>query len=144
MTNTIDPRLIEKGLKLKNSDFFNRLDTEILLEIAALGEEIYLQKDEFLFHEGDPGDGLYFILNGSLDIIIVNKVINTLNEGDVLGEIALIDSKPRTASVKALELTSLLKFSPSLFDEILEEYPDIAKRVIQTLINHIRTLTVSI
>ncbi|MDA3864347.1 MAG: cyclic nucleotide-binding domain-containing protein [Deltaproteobacteria bacterium] len=144
MTNTIDPRLIEKGLKLKNSDFFNRIDTQILLEIATLGEEIYIQKDEFLFKEGDPGDGLFFILNGSLDIIIGKKVVNTLNEGDVLGEIALIDSKPRTASVKALELTSLLRFSPSLFDEILEEYPAIAKRVIQTLINHIRTLTVSI
>jgi CRP-like cAMP-binding protein len=65
MTNTIDPRLIEKGLKLKNSDFFNRIDTQILLEIATLGEEIYIQKDEFLFKEGDPGDGLFIILNGS-------------------------------------------------------------------------------
>jgi CRP-like cAMP-binding protein len=141
MISELDPRLIQKGMLLRNSTFFNNLSNDLVLEIARLGEDIYLQKNEVLFYEGDTGDGIYFVMNGVLDVVMGNKTVNQINEGSVLGEIALLDSGLRSATIKAAQKSLLLRFSPELFDEILEDYPLIAKQVMITLVKHVRELT---
>ncbi|MBN2723919.1 MAG: cyclic nucleotide-binding domain-containing protein [Deltaproteobacteria bacterium] len=136
----LDPRLIQKAIHLKNSDFFSGLSIEILIEIAKLCQEINLIKGDILFNQGDIADGLYFILDGSVDVVIGGNPVNTMSSGEVLGEIALIDSGTRSATIRASSSTSILKISPDLFDEILEDFSDVAKQTMTTLVKIIRTI----
>mgnify|MGYP001484371177 CR=1 FL=1 len=137
----LDPRLIQKGMHLRNSSFFIDIAPEVLVEIARLGEDVFLQPGEVLFTEGDPADGLYFLMVGELDVLMGEKKVNTMHEGEVLGEIALLDSGLRSASIRASGNVTLLRFSQELFDEVMEEYPQVAKQVLATLVDRIRGLT---
>ncbi len=71
----------------------------------------YFDTDEFLFEEGDPGECAYIIESGSVEVSLDKGgrklVIATLGEGDVLGEMAIIDNFPRTATARAIERTKV-------------------------------------
>ena len=71
----------------------------------------YFDADEFLFEEGDPGDCAYIIESGSVEVSLGKGgrklVIATLGAGEVLGEMAIIDNSPRTATARALERTKV-------------------------------------
>ncbi|MBN2722527.1 MAG: cyclic nucleotide-binding domain-containing protein [Deltaproteobacteria bacterium] len=128
------------GAQLRFSGFFLNLATEITTEIARQGEIIRLKEGEFLFNEGDEGDGIYFILEGTMAVEISGKTVNTLNAGTVLGEIALLDKGKRSASIRPLKNSAVLKISPRLFDDMIQEYPYISKQIAITLVGHIRRL----
>ncbi len=71
----------------------------------------YFDPDEFLFEEGDPGYCAYIIESGSVEISLDKSgrklVIATLGAGEVLGEMAIIDNLPRTATARAIERTKV-------------------------------------
>jgi len=136
----IDPRILQKVLCLQNSSFFSNLPFDLLLEIARLGEEVHVPSGETLFEEKDPADGLYFVLSGELEIRMGGACVNRLTDGSVLGEIALLDGGVRTASCVARGNALLLRFEPVLFDEIVEDYPEVARRVLATLVERFRAL----
>ncbi|MBU1218166.1 cyclic nucleotide-binding domain-containing protein [Myxococcota bacterium] len=126
--------------QLRFSTFFSNLATEITIEIAGQSEIISLEKDSILFREGDEGDGIYFILDGQVVVTIGGKTVNTLESGTVLGEIALLDKGKRSASITGSTFTKVLKISPRLFDDLIQEYPDISRQIAMTLVGHIRRL----
>ena len=134
----LDPALLQKALALRASGFFKDLATEVVLDIASRAEEVTLDPKQVLFSEGDPPDGLYFVLAGELDVWMHGKVLNHLSKGSVLGEIALLDKGPRTAKLVASGQALLLKISAPLFEEIMETYPGVARGVIGTLVEYIR------
>ncbi len=71
----------------------------------------YFDPDEFLFEEGDPGECAYIIESGSVEVSLDKGgrklVIATLGAGEVLGEMAIIDNCPRTATARAIERTKV-------------------------------------
>ena len=71
----------------------------------------YFDPDEFLFEEGDPGECAYIIESGSVEVSLDKGgrklIIATLGAGEVLGEMAIIDSSPRTATARAIERTKV-------------------------------------
>lgn len=136
----LDPRLIQKAVNLKNSEFFSGMQTDVLIEIARLCEEIHLSAGQVLFKEGDLANGLYFILSGSISVVINGNVVNSMKSGEVLGEIALLDSGRRSATIIAEETTILLKISPVLFDEIIEDYSEVARQTMNMLVKRIRSI----
>jgi len=140
----IDPRILQKVICLQNSSFFNNLPFELLLEIARLGEEVHLSSGETLFQEKDPADGLYFVLSGELEVRMGGVCVNRLTDGAVLGEIALLDGGMRTAGCVARGNLLLLRFEPTLFDEIVEDYPEVARRVLSTLVERFRAIGVQL
>ena len=72
----------------------------------------HFAENDFLFEEGDVGDCAYIIESGSVELSIDKGgkilIIATLGEGDVLGEMAIIDKRPRTATARALEETKTI------------------------------------
>lgn len=140
----IDPRILQKVICLQNSSFFNNLPFELLLEIARLGEEVHLSSGETLIEEGEPADGLYFVLSGELEVRMGGACVNRLTDGAVLGEIALLDGGVRTATCVARGNLLLLRFEPTLFDEIVEDYPEVARRVLSTLVERFRAIGVQL
>ena len=88
---------------------------------------------EVVLEEGDSGDSVYLIKSGSAKVIshLLGKEIElaTLTAGDIFGEIAFLTGRPRTSSVIATEYLEVLEFNKFLLEEIIEQYPDILKKL---------------
>ena len=90
----------------------------------------FYKAGETVFSQGDRGDALYYISRGSVDISIhlketgVGKRLQSLSEGNVFGEMAILDSKPRAASVIAKADTVCYRLGVEEFEKIKNDYPE--------------------
>lgn len=136
---------------LKNLLFFSYLSSEQMDKIMTYIETLELDAGETLFKEGEEGDYVCFIISGSLEILKMTTwqnfttVIATLYEGSCIGEMALIDNAPRSASIRANENTNLAILTQKAFDVMIQSEPElgvnILKGVAQTLSDNLRTTT---
>jgi len=99
-----------------------KLISRFQLMVAEEGKDIV--------KEGEPGDALYIIKSGVVEVVTHNArgekvVLATLSEGDFFGEIALITGAPRTATVKAVKETRLMKLGKGEFEEIASSHPEV-------------------
>jgi predicted acylesterase/phospholipase RssA len=80
---------------------------------------------EWLFHGGDPGDAMYVVRAGRLEVVdeAAGVVIRELGRGDALGELALLTASPRSASVRAARASDLLAVERTHFEELLRASP---------------------
>jgi CRP/FNR family cyclic AMP-dependent transcriptional regulator len=90
--------------------------------------------------EGEPGREFFVIASGSVSIERQGRHLRTLHAGDFLGEIALIDGGPRTATATTESDTQLLVIVQSDFGVLLERFPEIQATVLRTLTERIRRL----
>ena len=99
---------------------------------------------ETIFREGETGNCMYLILNGSVGICKDEtrdaRLIDTIGPGDFFGEMALIADMPRSATVTALEPTDLIVIDKKQFVESLENQPELAIAIIKTLILRLSSL----
>jgi voltage-gated potassium channel len=73
---------------------------------------------------------MYFVIRGRLDVLTKEgAVINTLQDGDFFGEIALFSDQPRSASVRAITYCDLYLLDKDVFEYILERFPDIGAHI---------------
>ncbi len=94
-----------------------------------------LKASEILFREGDRGDAFYLILSGTVEVFEekLNKHLNTLQAGSFFGEVALMLDPPRSAAVKALENTVLFTIDRLNFQQLLQDYPQLAEVIARKL-----------
>ncbi|MGD2127305.1 MAG: cyclic nucleotide-binding domain-containing protein [Desulfobacteraceae bacterium] len=121
--------------------FFETLTGDELLFIAEHINFLEIDPGDVLFKEGDPGDCVYFVLAGELDVIKESKtgeksdlggfVISTLSKGRSIGEMSVIDKIPRSATVKARTNATLVTLTSEGFDLILEKYPKIGIKILK-------------
>jgi signal transduction histidine kinase len=112
---------------LKKIDLFNALPEHTLEVIALESSDLILKEGDVLFEEGVAENIMYIILSGELLIckgIQAKKRIAVLGAGEYVGEMALIDHQPRSASATALSETMLMKIPESLFREHIASNPD--------------------
>jgi hypothetical protein len=105
-------------------------------EIAGLATNVTLGRDQWLFREGDPADGVYVVRVGHLEVLHDGpepESINTLTRGAVLGELALLSHSVRSASVRALRDTELLKIDRDSFETLLRSEPELALSLTRVL-----------
>lgn len=102
-------------------------------EVAAfrrLATRRFYRAGERIFSQGDRGDALYYISRGSVDISIhldgvgVDKRLQSLTEGNIFGEMAILDHKPRAASVTATTDTVCYRLDVEAFEKIKRDYPE--------------------
>ena len=120
---------------LKTIPLFTGLTQTELANVATLFFEKPYGKNSTLFVEGMTGEILYVIRRGSVQITKktgagTELVLATLKEGEFLGEMSLIDNRPRTATAKVAEESSLLVMTKKAFNTMMEKYPDAALKVI--------------
>jgi CRP/FNR family cyclic AMP-dependent transcriptional regulator len=99
--------------------------------------------DSTIFREGEDGAEMYVITQGRVEIRKSTgpssaKTLTTLQAGDIFGEMAIIDRKPRSATAVAVEPTKVLVLNDTLFDRMLVSNPDFARRMIGILSDRIR------
>ncbi|ATX79310.1 Cyclic nucleotide-binding domain-containing protein [Mariprofundus aestuarium] len=107
---------------------FDKIESEQIGVIAAHMKTVHLDANQQLFAEGEKSDYICFIVSGTVDVVKQSQTglpvsVSTLSRGRSIGEMALIDAFPRSASVIARTPCTLLKITRESFDKILEERP---------------------
>lgn len=97
-----------------------------------------LAPGEILFSEGESGDCMYVLLEGSVDVIVGGKAVEHSERGAILGELALIDQSPRTATVVAKESAKLAKVDERRFNFMIGQNPFFATHVMKVLADRLR------
>lgn len=135
---------LEKVIFLKQVPLFHGLSVEELKRVAGICEEVVFEKDKELFHQGDPGDAMYIIVNGKLGIELENPESGKITRiaervaYEFIGEMALFDKQPRSASVVAIQDTLTLRLEDDAFMRLTRRSPDLALAVIQVLSTRLR------
>ena len=128
---------------LKRVSWFEDLDQKSLDAIANAAVEQTYQPGQFIMRQGDTGVGAFIIRSGKVDIIQERDgkeiKLATLGPGDVVGEMALLDEFPRSASARAVEPTTALGIQRWHFRGILESHPQLALALLPILTRRIRS-----
>ena len=132
---------VEKVLFLKSIDLFSQIPGEELSQIALITDEVSFDAGDEIFREGDPGQTLFFIIDGKVRIHSdgVGEDLAVLSERAVFGEMALLDSEPRSASATANTDVICLKIERDDFNEIIAEKGEIAQGIIKVLTRRLRS-----
>jgi len=89
--------------------------------------------DEDIIVEGDPGRGIYIILDGQVQVSRRKDghthVLSYLREGDIFGEISLLKHTPATATCTATRRTMVMFLSRDAFDEMTRDYPEVVEKI---------------
>ena len=129
----------EKLQFLKKTELFAELPETELKSICQIASEVAYPADTTLFEEGDEGDSLYLIVKGEVSIIKAGTEVLFFSEkGYCLGEIALIDNKPRSATVKTVKSTQFLRITRHDFYNAMMREPRIGSGMFRVLNDKIR------
>lgn len=94
---------------------------------------------DVVFREGEnPADGLYLITQGRVKISLGDKTLAEMGKNEFFGEMALIDKKPRSATVTAIEKTQCLRISPIEFQTRLKSLDPMMQGIVRILIERLR------
>jgi CRP-like cAMP-binding protein len=97
-----------------------------------------LQPGEVLFRQGDPASELFVVLEGALEVTVNGRTVETSRRGAILGEMALIEQSPRTATVVATERSRLVRIDQKRFYELVQQNPLFAIHVMHSLVQRLR------
>lgn len=98
----------------------------------------YLKAGETIFKEGEPAKELYVIKSGQVDIQFGNRLLDTLEANDIFGEMALIDSAPRSATAIAKTEVVLVPISKKDFLTLVSRAPSFALEIMGMLTRRLR------
>ena len=118
---------------IKNIPLFARLSKKELGQVASLADEIDFPAGKQIIREGERGREFFILLEGGADVISHGERIALLEEGDFVGEIALIARIPRTATVTTTEPTRVLVVTDQALRGLLRKFPDMQLKVLQAV-----------
>ncbi|MDM8520238.1 ATP-binding protein [Anaerolineales bacterium HSG6] len=128
---------------LSNVLLFAGLSGDDLISLTQMVEEVHLEEGDELFKEGSSGDHAYVIRYGQIDVFKAapegEKVLAVLGEGEILGEMSLVEKGPRTAGARARNDSLLLAISREHFYQLLETSSAAALGILQTIIKRLRS-----
>ena len=108
---------------------FAGLSKKDLREISGLATQLDLSQGRELTHQGGRGYEFVIVLEGSVDVLIDGKVVATCGAGDFFGEMALLEDRPRTATVIAKTDVTVDVIGRPEFLVLLEDHPQIDKQL---------------
>lgn len=94
---------------------------------------------EIIFRHGDPAEELYIVKSGTVEIRLGNRLLDTLPELSIFGEMALIDRSPRSATVVAATDTTIVPVDEKQFLFLVSRTPHFALNVMRVLAQRLRT-----
>jgi CRP/FNR family transcriptional regulator len=128
----------ERAAQLRKVPLFEDLSDKEIKKVADSAKQVDHHEGKMIAEEGKEGFAFQFILSGHADVSMRGDVRKSLGPGDYFGEIALIDQGPRTATVTATEPVTTLALSAWTFRAMIDQYPDVAKKLLFGLCKVIR------
>jgi CRP/FNR family transcriptional regulator, dissimilatory nitrate respiration regulator len=128
---------------------FNGLQEHHLKQIQQISVHKHLKKGEFIFYEGDEGDGFYVVVEGLIKIYKVSsagkeQILHIFGLGEPFGEVPVFSGQSFPANAEALEKSDLLFFPRSAFVDLITKNPSLALNMLAVLSMRLRRFTVQI
>ena len=105
---------------------------------GALGRE-YVD-GEVICRQGEPGENMFVIQSGRVDVVIDDVLVTELTAGDLFGEMAIVERRPRSATVRARGPARVLTLDKRSFLRQVHEDPSLAYRILETMSRRVRRL----
>jgi len=131
---------VEKVLFLQDVDIFEFTASDDLARIAAVTEHVEVAPGTVLYREGEAADAMYLVLEGRVRFTRDGREVLSAGPRDLFGTWALFDDEPRVVTAKAVESTRLLKLNEDDFIDLLDDYVDITRSILKTLVKRLRRL----
>ncbi len=136
--------LIDKGKFLSSIPLFAELAADEIKELVTITHSERIKNQTVIFREGDLGTAMYFIVSGVVRVSISlaeneDLTLGRVGSGEAFGEIALFDSRQRTASVTTLESCEFLVIDRDAFIGFLMDHPPVAIQLLSTMSKRLRT-----
>lgn len=142
-------RVLENVIFLKKTQLFSGVRTGDLKAVALIAHEYSFATGEMVVKENDVGDSMYVIKTGS--VVITKTIANggsitlaTLSTGDCFGDMAVIDTELRSATVSAAEPCELLKIDRDNLMDVIVDFPSISIELLKTFVKRLRSANASI
>lgn len=128
---------IETMAYLHRVPLFATLDYDDLYQLSLGTKKIHFRAGKEIVRQGDAGDSLYIIAEGSALVTLQkdgrSMELATLNQGDYIGEVSIVSSAPRTATVTAIKNVEALQLTSQAFDKLLNNKPYLALRIMKDI-----------
>ncbi len=110
---------------------------------VAVSRPLELASREVLFHAGDSGDGCYLLRSGVVKAAVIardgqERLLAVLGPGALIGELALIDDEPRSATISALKTCQLLHLTKAAFFRLADANPQVYRQALKLLAQRLR------
>jgi len=134
---------------LDDIPLFSDLDATELVLLSSKAVTRQFPRNTIIINEGDQSDSLYIIRAGSVKVFLSDAdgrevILNVQGPGEYFGELALLDSGPRSASVMTQDKTTLSLISKADFEDFLQQHPTATVKIMCGLIKRLRALTESV
>jgi len=130
-------QLDEEVELLRRIPLFAKIEPARLKLLAFTSERVTYEPEQELCHQGDLGDAAYLIISGEADILVDTPAgslsIAAVGKNALVGEIAIINDVPRTATVKAKTTLEALRITKDHFLRLVGEFPEIAIEIMRVL-----------
>ena len=130
---------IEKVVALKSAEIFANTSDFSLVSLASIADEVHVTADETFIRKGDMEHCMYLLVSGRVRVHDQGREIARLGEGEIIGEMSLLDPAPRSASVTATEDTQLFRIEKDAFDIVMADNPEITQGVLRVLCRRLRS-----
>ena len=137
--------LLDEVELLRKIPLFSKIEPSKLKLLAFTSERLTYAEGDVLFEQGDAGDAAYVIIGGKADVVVDTPggplIVATLDENQIVGEIAILCDVPRTATVKAKTEVTTLRITKDLFFSLVVEFPQIAVEIMRELAHRLEVTT---
>src|SRR5437016_8418975 len=133
----------DKLALLRRHPLFGAIAPELLERLSSYATTRAVHRGDSIFAKGDPGNSLYAVCAGTVKISVPSAdgkdaVFNLVGEGEIFGEIALLDGRPRTADATAMTDCELIVIERRDFVPFLRDNPDVTLKFIEVLCSRLR------
>ncbi len=129
---------LERVIVLKNTQLFAETPENVLTSIVPIMNEVTYHEGEEVFQKGAIGNCMYVIYSGEIGIVDHDVLFATMGKGDIFGELALLDSEPRSATAVAKSDVLLFRIDQDDFFDLMEERDELLRSVLRILCQRIR------
>ncbi len=137
---------IEKEVEvLRQIPLFSNIEPAKLKLMAFASERLTFRSGQPLFHQGDPGDAAYIVIEGTADVLVDTPsgplTVATLTKNAIIGEIAILCDVPRTATVSATSDLTTLKITKDIFLRMVIDFPEMGLEIMRVLARRLEQTT---
>lgn len=131
---------------LANTELFGKLPAEIVEQVVERLHTVQFKRGQTIYERGDAGNSLHLIKSGQIRFSVVSGdgrelSVRMANAGEIIGEIAVLDRQPRTATAVALTAVTAHSLSRTDLDRLMLQQPQLARNAIDFLCHRLRDTT---
>ena len=118
-----------------------RTDIDMRAFAKSAGATVKIPASAVVFNKGDAGDCMYIVQSGSIEMVIGERVVETIGANEALGFMSMIDDQPRSSTARAREACELSQIDSRTFRFMVDEVPNFAAYIMGVMARRIRGMS---